>query len=74
MAGKRVLVEDGYNVIKIFRDLDVSFEEIAALGCHIDGEPEIKLTPELIAVWYEEEKEEREASTPEGAKSRSNDE
>ena len=56
MAGKRVLVVDGYNVIKILRDFDVSFEEIAALGCHIEGESELKLTPALIAVWYEEEK------------------
>ena len=35
---KRSLVLDGYNVIKGLRDLDVSFEEIAALGCHIEGE------------------------------------
>lgn len=40
--------------------VDVSFEEIAALGCHIEGEPEKKLRPELIAVWFEEEKRERE--------------
>ena len=51
----RSLVLDGYNVIKVLRGLDVSFEEIAALGCHIDGEPERKLTPQLIALWYEEE-------------------
>jgi hypothetical protein len=74
MSTKRTLVVDGYNVIKILRDFDVSFEQIAALGCHIEGEPELKLTPALIAVWYEEEKEEREAGTPEGAKSRSKDE
>lgn len=35
----------------------VSFEEIAALGCHIEGEHGQKMTPELIAAWYEEEKE-----------------
>jgi hypothetical protein len=74
MARKRELVIDSYNVIKVFRELDVSFEEIAALGCRIDGEPELKLTPALIAVWYEEEKEVREASTPEGTTSRSKDE
>lgn len=57
---KRELVVDGYNVIKVLRILEVSFEEIAALGCHIEGEPEKKLRPELIAVWFEEEKRERE--------------
>jgi hypothetical protein len=57
----RSLVIDGYNVIKVLRDLGVSFEEIAALGCHIEEEPERKLTPELIAVWFDEEKREREA-------------
>ena len=35
MADKRVLVIDAYNVIKVFRKLGVSFEEIAALGCHV---------------------------------------
>ena len=60
MANKRVLVVDGYNVIKILRDFEVSFEEIAALGCHIEGEPDRKLRPELIAVWFVEEKRERE--------------
>jgi hypothetical protein len=74
MARKRELVIDAYNVIKVFRQLGASFEEICSLGCSIAGEPELKLTPALIAVWYEEEKEEREASTPEGAKSRSKDE
>jgi len=74
MARKRELVIDAYNVIKVFRQLGVSFEEICSLGCSIDGEPELKLTPALIAVWYEEEKEEREASTPEETKSRSKDE
>jgi|GEM_PF-4952846 len=39
------------------------FEEIAALGCHIEGEPARKLRPELIAVWYEEETREREPKT-----------
>jgi hypothetical protein len=63
MANKRVLVVDGYNVIKVLRDLDVSFEEIAALGCHIEGEPEKKLRPELIAVWFDEETREREPKT-----------
>lgn len=57
---KRSLVVDGYNVIKVLRELEVSFEEIAALGCHIEGEPEKKLRPELIAVWFEEERRERE--------------
>jgi hypothetical protein len=57
---KRVLVVDGYNVIKVLRGLDVSFEEIAALGCHIEGEPDKKLRPELIAVWYDEETKERD--------------
>jgi hypothetical protein len=60
---KRVLVVDGYNVIKVLRELDVSFEEIAALGCHMEGEPERKLRPELIAVWFEEERIEREPKT-----------
>ena len=35
-------------------------QEIAGLGCHVVGEPELKLRPELIAVWYEEEGRERE--------------
>jgi hypothetical protein len=60
---KRVLVVDGCNVIKVLRELDVSFEEIAALGCHMEGEPERKLRPELIAVWFEEERIEREPKT-----------
>jgi hypothetical protein len=64
MTKKRVLVVDGYNVIKILRDFDVSFEEIAGLGCHIEEEPDRKLRPELIAVWFEEEKKEREPKTP----------
>jgi hypothetical protein len=63
MAKKRVLVVDGYNVIKILRDFDVSFEEIAGLGCHIEGQPDRKLRPELIAVWFEEETREREPKT-----------
>jgi hypothetical protein len=63
MSNKRVLVIDGYNVIKILRDFDVSFEEIAALGCHIEGEPDKNLRPELIAAWYVEEKDEREGGT-----------
>jgi len=71
MGRKRELAIDAYNVIKVFRQLGVSFEDICSLGCSIDGEPELKLTPALIALWYEEEKEEREAGTPEGAKSRS---
>jgi hypothetical protein len=60
MTAKRVLVIEAYNVIKVFRELDVSFEEIARLGCRIEGEPQLNLTPALIEVWYEEEKEERE--------------
>ena len=57
MSKKRVLVVDGYNVTKVLRDLGISFEAIAALGCHIEGEPGLKMTPELIAAWYEEAKE-----------------
>jgi len=68
MSGKRILVIDAYNVIKVLRELGVSFEEIAALGCRIDGEPELKLTPALVAVWYEEEKEKREAGIPDSGK------
>jgi hypothetical protein len=60
MSKKRVLVVDGYNVIKVLREFDVSFEDIASLGCHIEGEPETKLRPELIAVWFDEENRERE--------------
>jgi hypothetical protein len=62
-VSKRNLVENGFNVIKVLRELDVSFEEIAALGCHIEGEPEKKLRPELIAVWFDEERIEREPKT-----------
>jgi hypothetical protein len=50
-------------LIKVLRELDVFFEEIAALGCHIEGEPEKKLRPELIAVWFDEERIEREPKT-----------
>ena len=57
MSKKRVLAIDAYNVIKVLRELGVSFEEIAALGCHVEGEPGLKMTPELIAAWYEEAKE-----------------
>ena len=57
MSKKRVIVVDAYNVIKVLRELGVSFEEIATLGCHIEGEHHQKMTPELIAAWYEEEKE-----------------
>lgn len=58
MSKMRVLVVDAYNVIKVLRELGVSFEEIAALGCHIEGNPgHQKMTPELIAAWYEEAKE-----------------
>ena len=59
----RKLVIDAYNVIKVFHELGVSYEEIAALGCHIEGEPEKKLRPELIAVWFDEETREREPKT-----------
>ena len=45
------------------RGCDVSFEEIAALGCHIEGEPARKLRPELIAVWFEDATREREPKT-----------
>jgi hypothetical protein len=61
MSKKRVLVIDGYNVIKLLREFDISFEDIPSLGCYIEGEPAIKLRPELIAVWYEEETRERES-------------
>jgi hypothetical protein len=57
MSKKRVIVVDAYNVIKMLRELGVSFEEIATLGCHIEGEHHQKMTPELIATWYEEEKD-----------------
>ena len=60
MAEKRILVVDAYNVIKVLRGLGVSYEDVAALGCHIEGEPERNLTPALIEVWYEEEKSVRE--------------
>jgi hypothetical protein len=68
MTNKRVLVIDAYNVIKVLRELGTSFEEIAALGCHIDGEPGRNVTPGLIAVWFEEEKHAREASVIGSAK------
>ena len=74
MGRKRELLIDAYNVIKVFRQLGVSYEDICSFGCSIAGEPELKLTPALIAVWYEEEKEAREASTPEGVTRRSKDE
>jgi hypothetical protein len=57
MSKKRVLVVDAYNVIKVLRELGVSFEEIAGLGCHVEGELGQKMTPELIAAWYEEAQE-----------------
>jgi hypothetical protein len=45
-----------YNVIKAFRQLGISFDDICSLGCcSIDGETELKLTP---------------AGTPEGGQSR----
>jgi hypothetical protein len=56
---KRMIVFDAYNVIELLRGLKLSYEEIAGLGCHVAGEPERMLRPELIAVWYEEEKRER---------------
>jgi hypothetical protein len=58
--GEAVFGSRGYSVIKVLRDLGVSFEEIAALGCHVEGEPGRRLTPEWIAVWFEGEKAERE--------------
>jgi hypothetical protein len=60
MSKKRMLVVDVYHVVKLLRELDVSFEEIASLGCYIEGEAGKKLRPELIAVWFNEENEERE--------------
>ena len=68
MARKRVLVVDTYRVITVFRHLGVSFEEIAALGCRIDGEPELTVTPALVAAWYEEEEKERGAGIPDSMK------
>ena len=62
MANKRALVIDAYNVIKVLRGLGTSFEEIAALGCRLDEEPGRSVTPELIAVWFEEEKQACEAN------------
>jgi hypothetical protein len=44
-------------------ELDVSFEEVAALGCHIEGEPGRNVTPELVAVWFAEETQAREATS-----------
>ncbi|MGA7324293.1 MAG: hypothetical protein WBX25_07390 [Rhodomicrobium sp.] len=61
MSKKRLLVVDGYNVIKLLREFDISFEDIAALGCHMESEPATKLRSELIAVWYEEETRQRES-------------
>ena len=60
MANKRMLVVDAYNVIHVLRRLGASFEEIAGLGWRVDGEPALKATGEVIGVWYEEEKQERE--------------
>jgi hypothetical protein len=57
MPKKRTLVFDAHNVIKLLREFGASFEDIAALGCHFENEPNLKVTPELIAVWFEEEKE-----------------
>jgi hypothetical protein len=57
MSKKRVLVIDAFNVVKVLRELGVSFEDIAALGCHVEGESDQKMTPELISAWYEEAKE-----------------
>jgi hypothetical protein len=61
MSKRRALVVDGYNVIKLLREFDISFEDIAALGCHIEREPATKFRSELIAVWYEEETRQRES-------------
>jgi hypothetical protein len=44
MSKKRVLVVNAYNVIKVLRELGVSFKEIATVGCHVEGEPGLKLT------------------------------
>jgi hypothetical protein len=52
-------------------ELGVSFEEIARLGFRLKDDPHLNVTPELIARWYEEEKEERQAGTPEREKARS---
>lgn len=59
MARKRLLVADPYNVIAIFRKLGVSFEEIAALGFEIEGEPDCKVTGKLLEAWFEEQKLDR---------------
>ena len=57
MSKKRILVFDGHNVIKLLRQFGVSFEDIAALGCHFENEANLKVTPELLAAWYEGEME-----------------
>jgi hypothetical protein len=61
--GKRVLAVDAYHVIDVFRELGLSFEEIAALGFQFEDEPDRKLTAGLISDWYKEEKRERAPAT-----------
>jgi len=58
-----------YHSVRV--ELGVSFEEIARLGFRLKDDPHLNVTPELIARWYEEEKEERQAGTPEREKARS---
>ena len=38
-ANKGFSLSTAYNVIKVLRGLGTSFEEIAALGCHLNEEP-----------------------------------
>jgi hypothetical protein len=57
MSKKRVLVVNAYNPIKVLREHGVSFEEIATLGCHIEGQVSQTMAPELIAAWYEDANE-----------------
>ena len=59
---------------RLAKDVEKRPAEIERSPFLRSGEPELKLTPALNAVWFEEEKEEREGSTPEEATSRSKDE
>jgi hypothetical protein len=60
MPKNRVLVVDGYNVIKALREFDVSFEDIASLGCHIERRAGNEVATRAYRVWFDEEKKERE--------------
>jgi hypothetical protein len=43
-----MMVMDTYHLITVFRDLGITFKEIAALGWRIEGEPEVAVTPALL--------------------------